>query len=205
MNNLTAIDTSTAKLPATYAAAKRAISQCASIDECKDWSDKAAALASYAKQAKDSQLEQMARRIRARATRRAGELLRQVGSHGGKRNEQVDGAVHLTRSRAALDAGLSERQAKTAQRLANVPDEVFEEMVESNATITAIAEIGTEKREPDRAAATALVSAIKSYAERLSGIDLDAAAESLNDIQKVEVRMLVSRLDTIHDRLVTSM
>lgn len=203
MNDLTTIDTSTAKLPSTYAAAKRAISQCASIDECKDWSDKAAALASYAKQANDDQLENMAKRIRARATRRAGELLKQVDARGGDQSEK-DGTVRFGRQDAAADAGLSDRQAKTAVRLANVPDDTFEEMVEAGATITAIAQIGTERREPDRGAAKALVAAIRLYAERISSVDLDAATASLSDVQRAEVRMLVARLDGIHDKLVTS-
>ena len=65
-------------LPANYERAKNALSQCVSIDECKDWSDKAAALASYAKQAKDDSLHKMALRIQGRAVRRCGELLKQV-------------------------------------------------------------------------------------------------------------------------------
>jgi hypothetical protein len=51
-------------------AAKVAISECAHIDECKDWADKSEALASYAKQAKDDELRNMAERIQARAIRR---------------------------------------------------------------------------------------------------------------------------------------
>lgn len=49
-----------ASLPATYEAARTALSECARIDECQGWADKAAALASYAKQADDKQLENMA-------------------------------------------------------------------------------------------------------------------------------------------------
>ncbi len=40
-----------ARLPRTYEAAKAALSECQQVDECKDWADKAAALASYARQA----------------------------------------------------------------------------------------------------------------------------------------------------------
>src|SRR5215813_3222079 len=58
-----------------YDAAKQAVAACLSIDECKDWKDKAAALAAYARLARDEELENNARRIRARATRRIGELL----------------------------------------------------------------------------------------------------------------------------------
>lgn len=43
------LDVSGASLPQTYENAKTALAECASIDECKDWSDKASALASYAR------------------------------------------------------------------------------------------------------------------------------------------------------------
>lgn len=209
MTDLTTIDTSGAKLPSTYHAAKRAISQCASIDECKDWSDKAAALASYAKQAKDDQLEKMAKRIRARANRRAGELLKQVEPATGMHNAietKRDGTVPLSRKAAAREAGLSDRQAKTALRLASVPDDDFEEMVEADATITEIAAAGTQKKEPapDRAAALALMRAVDAYRDAVTNIDLDAALSALDEPQRIRLRMAVGRLDSIHDKLVTS-
>lgn len=205
MTDLTAINTSGAKLPQTYQAAKRAISECVSIDECKDWSDKAAALASYARQAKDDQLERMATRIRARATRRAGELLRQI-EPASKYNamKQKDGTVPpFSRGQAAMEAGLSERQAKTAQRLASVPDHDFEELVERGATITEMAEIGTEKRAQQRDEAKVLMDAMRAYSERLRDVDLDAALSGVSEIQKAEIKALVARLDGIHDRIAT--
>jgi len=57
-------------------AAKTSLAQCARTDECVKWADKAAALASYAKQAGDDSLWKMAVRIRARAIERCGYLLR---------------------------------------------------------------------------------------------------------------------------------
>ena len=62
---------SDAQLPQRYEAARSAIAECERIDECKDWSDKAAAMASYARQAKDDSLRVMAVRIQARAERRS--------------------------------------------------------------------------------------------------------------------------------------
>lgn len=207
MTEIAEIDTATARLPSTYQAAKSAIRQCASLDECKDWSDKAAALASYAKQAQDDQLEKMAQRIRARATRRAGELLKQIEpAKGGRPPQTKAGAVpSLCRKAAAAEAGLSERQAKTAQRLANVPDDDFEAMVEGGATVTQIAEAGTEKRTPNPDSAKALVSALKSYAARMDALDLADAVASLSTVQRAEVRMIVSRMDTVHDQIATSL
>jgi hypothetical protein len=48
------------------------------VDECQDWADKVAALASYARQAEDEALRKMATRIRAQAILRCGELLREI-------------------------------------------------------------------------------------------------------------------------------
>lgn len=203
MNDLTTIDTSGARLPSTYSAAKRAISQCASIDECKDWSDKAAALASYAKQAQDDQLEKMAARIRARATRRAGELLKQIEPAGGVRTDLEPSAGAHTRSVAARDAGMSKHQQVQAQRLANIPADDFEEMVESGATITELAEAGTEKKAPNRDEARKLLYVVKHYAERLHGVDIEEAVAGLTAVQAAELRMLIARLDCEHDRIVT--
>ena len=79
-----------ARLPASYEHAKTALAECSSLDECKDWSDKAAALASYARQSKDESLTKMSQRIQARAIRRAGELLKQIMTQHGA-NQNIEG------------------------------------------------------------------------------------------------------------------
>src|SRR5215471_863155 len=71
-----------AKLPANYLKAKSALAKCVSIDECLDWADKATALASYARQTEDVELENYCRRIKARAARRAGELMLELDARG---------------------------------------------------------------------------------------------------------------------------
>jgi hypothetical protein len=48
-----------------------ALAHCNRIDECADWANRAAALASYARQADDDALERLATRVRARAIRSA--------------------------------------------------------------------------------------------------------------------------------------
>jgi len=106
------------------------------------------ALDSYAKQAKDNQLRAMAIRIQARAIRRCGELLLEIETARGSRSDLQprDGAVpKLTRTEAASEAGLSERQRKTALRVANVPSERFEMLVEREVpvTVTGLAQDGT--------------------------------------------------------------
>jgi len=82
-------DVSRARLPATYEAAKSALSECSRIDECAEWANKAEALASYAKQANDDQMRKMADRIQARAIRRCGELLKQVPQNSGGRPPEL--------------------------------------------------------------------------------------------------------------------
>ena len=46
-------------LPETYQAATTALAECQRIDECKDWSDKAFAIAAYARMSKDDELHKM--------------------------------------------------------------------------------------------------------------------------------------------------
>jgi hypothetical protein len=138
--------TSDAKIPQTYTAAKAALEQCSRVDECKDWADKAEALSSYARQADDDALRQLADRIQARAIRRCGELLREIAPAKNQHdaNARARDGTGLSRTQAAEDAGLSERQKKTALRVANVPAAEFEAAVESPAppTVTQLAERG---------------------------------------------------------------
>jgi hypothetical protein len=143
-----------AQLPASYQAAQKALAECSRVDECKDWSDKARALASYARQAKDSTLHNLALRIQSRAQRRMGELLKLVprGDADGAnlaQNRQAGALPPVTRTQVARDAGLSEHQRKTALRIANVPEPDFEAAVESDKppTVTEMAMRGTATRE----------------------------------------------------------
>ncbi|MBP6737299.1 MAG: hypothetical protein KA139_07660, partial [Rhodobacteraceae bacterium] len=152
MNAPALIPVSTAQLPRTYEAAKRALSECSEVDECKDWADKAAALASYARQAEDDQLERMAQRIRARATRRAGELLKQIepGKTGPKPELSMGDHTQFTREDAAREAGMSKHQQVQAVRIASIPEDDFEAQVESPKppTLTQLASQGIQRREP---------------------------------------------------------
>lgn len=137
-----------ARLPDTYNAAKEALATCARMDECQTWAKKAEAMASYAKQADDDSLFRLATKIKARAIKRCGELLQEIAPQQGQRTDQPRvGNGPKSRAEAARDAGLSERQRKTALRVAAVPDDEFEEWVESDTppTITELAERGTKK------------------------------------------------------------
>lgn len=137
-----------AKLPVNYVHAREALEKCERIDECKDWADKAAALASYAKQADDETLFNTAMRIKGRAVRRCGELLKKIeAKHTGRIGRDTP-PNSGTRKAAASAAGLSRDQAKQALRVASVPHEQFESAIESDdpPTVTALAKQGKKPR-----------------------------------------------------------
>ncbi len=159
---------SEARLPDTYEAARRALAECSEIDECKEWADKAAALASYARQADDGELYKMARRIQGRAVRRAGELLQtfQTGPKGGRPSKNGRGAPTVSQRAAAKAAGMSKDQEVTAVRIANLPEGDFEAAVESDdpPTVTALAGAGGPTP-PGFTEATHLIGTVGRFAE----------------------------------------
>lgn len=169
-----------AKLPAVYQAAKQSLAECTKIDECKDWSDKAEAMASYAKQAGDETLEKYARRIRVQATRRCGELINQIESQSKNNAKKRRGGEppSLSRKQAAKDAGLSDDQRKNAQRVANVPQSEFDEAVESDnpPTVTALADKGRTPTKP-------LISA-KQIRQAKAGVKLKSILRLLDEFNE---------------------
>jgi hypothetical protein len=219
--------TANANLPATYEAAKLALSECNRIDECKDWSDKAQALASYARQADDHEMEKTAMRIRARAVRRCGELLKEIdkAQGGDRKSDNIKNAPAVTfdspRQHAAKEAGLSKKQAVTAIRVANVPNEIFVEQVDSAEppTITKLAEQGTkpaasppmatyEKLGMTKQAFQAgmyfrgdledFVKAIKKHSPQ----DI---VDGSNEKEKARIREAISIIDKFNDQLIAKL
>ena len=214
------ISVSNASLPETYQAAQFALSQCSQVDECKDWADKASALASYAKQSEDESLMKMAQRIRARAIRRAGELLQQIEPATGKNNqyEQVKGAGNHTfhsRDSAAREAGMSKHQQMQATRTANVPDADFESMIESDTppTLSHLAAQGIKKRKPlvdlegrdpkEFNMAMHYVGAFEMVARELEKQPHQAAIIILNEQERERLRAAIVRIDAITDKTIT--
>ena len=69
----------------------------------------------------------MADRIQARAVRPAGELLKTYDGRPANASKQKDGGdLLISQTDAARDAGMSERQQKTAVRVAKVSEADFE-------------------------------------------------------------------------------
>lgn len=213
--NLPATDV---RLPVTYEAARQALAECDRIDECKDWSDKAAALASYARQAEDNSLHQLALRIQARATRRCGELLKQIPrGDEATRFGRDGGDPPVTRARAAAEAGLSERQRKTALRVANVPEADFERQVEGESppTVTRLAEYGKKAPKPAAAAgdppvanereAAEACSVLRTFAEWCAAHEGAPLARAMTLDASQQLARYVSIVDTWLDRFATNL
>lgn len=211
--NLPSINDAT--LPETYERAKTALTECSSLDECKDWSDKAAALASYARQSKDDSLAKMAQRIQARAIRRAGELLKQIMPNKGGRPSETSAATDtsLSRKQAADDAGLSDRQRNNALRVASVDEQEFTDMIESDSppTVTKLAEIGTKKQLVDLEGrdpkefnqALHFVALFERHLRAASEHDLSVVIALLNENERSKLRSIIHKIDSIHDQIMT--
>lgn len=206
------IDKANAPLPQMYESARYALSECVRVDECKDWADKAAALASYAKQADDDRLMKTAMRIQARAIRRAGELLETFNKGVGRPKENGTGADTISQRKAAERAGMSKRQEVTAVRVANVPETEFEEAVEGDKppTVTALAEKGKKggvtvmernggKAPPGFKEATNLLGSVDRFAEFCHENPPESVASGVMDYEedglRKQIRVIAGWLD----------
>ena len=127
----------TARLPEAYKNAKQALAACESLDEVNGWANVAEMFASCARMAEDETLEKLARQIRARAYRRLGELLQSYDGRGRTKKKPEGGSV-FTRAEAAKAAGVSENRALTAVRIAAIPQDEFEDVIESEPPGTSI-------------------------------------------------------------------
>ena len=161
-----------------YDKARHALAQCERIDEVKDWSDKASALAAYAKQADDPELEAIARRIRARAFRRMGEISRELDSGTGAHLPNVPVVGHLKR-KVLAEAGISKSQAHRAEKVAAIPAEDFDRRVESNtpptmkALVRGLGHVSQNSGESEWYTPPGLIESARSA---MGGIDLDPAS-----------------------------
>ena len=204
-----------ARLPETYENARVALAECQQVDECKDWADKAAALASYARQSEDDQLERMAQRIRARAIRRAGELAKQLMQPVGRPSDNVEGDLNImSRQQVKERSGFSDHQLTQATRIANVPEREFEEQVEAPKppTLSQLASQGVRPRQPvdlggrdPKAFNRALhfTAMVTEYAADLAKANAAEIIPHLDEGQRMKLRNALRQIDGIHDQIAT--
>ena len=106
-----------------YDAACAALAAALKVDEAKSIRDKAEAMRVYARQAQNLELERQAIKIRLRAERRAGELLKEAKENG---TREKRGGDRKSKSRDVTlmylaDLGITNRQSADWQRLADIP------------------------------------------------------------------------------------
>lgn len=112
-----------------YDAARNALRIANSVDEVKDIRDKAAAMAAYARQAKDTELVEWATEIKVRAERRAGEMLTDMAKSGKRAStggDKKSSSQPTTMIPTLSDLNVSRDQSSRWQKLAAIPDKTFE-------------------------------------------------------------------------------
>ena len=119
-----------------YDAACRALAEARSVDEVKDILDKAIAMACYARQSKNKDLEADANEIRMRAERRLGELMDEqketVGFNTGAKGVGFSKTRTPEEPPTLAEAGIDKNLAHRARTLARLSAKEFEEAVKEN-------------------------------------------------------------------------
>src|SRR4051812_49221548 len=113
-----------------YEQMRTAITKCVSIDEARESRNKAHAIELYSAMALNHEAESQAIKIRLRAERRCGELLKESKENGtrdtgqgGNRKSRSDDATVIQPTLA--DLGISKQQSSDWQKLAEIPEEKF--------------------------------------------------------------------------------
>ena len=114
-----------------YDTACKAVAAANSVDEIKDIREKAEAMRTYARQAKNKQLEIDASEIRFRAERRLGELMeaqRQIVglAPAGRPKEIGSEPDPIIKPLTQAEAGIDKHLADRARKYAAIPSDVFE-------------------------------------------------------------------------------
>lgn len=114
--------------------ARRALTEASSVDEVKDLRDKAAAVRAYARKARLGQhLIVEASAIKVRAERKLGEMLKNLPLAKGAPGNQHTGAKQRRDDNVLLaELGLSKSDSSRVQRLAGLPEAVFEQYIAEN-------------------------------------------------------------------------
>jgi hypothetical protein len=140
-----------------YDAMVRAIEQAASVDEVKEIRAQAIALEAYYKEAMNLENERKCAKIRIRAERRAGALLREMGKsgerakQGGTGRNQSQKSHRSTSAPTLSDHRITKDQSSDWQKLATIPEKQFEKELDSSlfpSTEQILNRVYPKKKEP---------------------------------------------------------
>ena len=165
-------------------------------------------------QAGDDELMKRAVRIRDRAIRRCGELPSSSMIVGGLR-KLVRATIPFPNARQRGTGWPSKHQQVTAVRVANVPHDDFEAMVESDTPPT-VTKLGEHRQgepsdhrprrpRPDRLQpAMHFWGMLQDYSRELAGWNpgIDVLLR-LIELERAAVRQLIGQIDAVHDTIMT--
>lgn len=121
---------------------KFAIQECYKVDEIKLIRDKAEAYKYVLIQAKESpELIRQAEEIKLRAERRAGELLKEQG-----RKQEEGRPKEVYQGSTLNDMEITRNQSSKWQQIASIPEETFEEYIETEKEITTSGAVNIAKK-----------------------------------------------------------
>jgi hypothetical protein len=164
-----------------YEEAIKALAECRSIDEAKYFSDKADALATYAKIFKDKKLATEAKRVKLHALRRMGEIAEQLRPtvRGGGRGHK--GALSVLQ-----DHGLTTHRAELANRLCRVPRTAFEKAIAQPTppSVKTLSRMGAGKG-LQKAATDAYVTLVGSGYAGAAGLAVTARLFRRSDVKEM--------------------
>lgn len=155
-----------------YDVACRALAEASTIDEVKDIRDKAEAMRIYARQAKNTELEEKAALIRVRGERKLGQMLLEAKAdgrlHEGRPKKNGSSSDQLERIKIE-DYGIDKRLSVEAQRIGGIPEAEYEhllgrlsETVKARGSRVALIEMNTEEKKKKRAQKEALLGEYQS-------------------------------------------
>lgn len=124
-----------------YDAMCSAIAECIAVDEAKDIRDRAQALEAYYAQAGNLEAERQCCNVRLRAERRCGQLLGEMKKNGERASERGDVNQHArvssdTTPSTLSDLGITRDQSSKFQRIAEIPEQDFEQALSEPAKPT---------------------------------------------------------------------
>lgn len=117
-----------------YDAMCRAIAEAHAIDEVKEIRNRMVAMEAYARQALNEDAERQAREIRIRAERRSGQMLKEMMEMGfiqsvGKPSQKMSDDTTIKKLN---DFNITRDQSSEWQKLAEIPEKVFEAALAEN-------------------------------------------------------------------------